>query len=110
MYAKALESLGVRWGKVLPIPNFDATKFPEVKKLMDQGLQNMQYHWRLDGSEMAKIFQGASPSGSGELQTTDTPPEGEPFRPAPARPEEFAPGLPPELVTLVEQVSQMSKG
>ena len=109
VYAKALESLGVRWGKVLPIPNFDATKFPEVKKLMDQGIQNIQYHWRLDGSEMAKIFQGSSPSGSGELHTTDTPPEGEPFMPAPARPEEFAPGLPPEILTLVEQVTQMSK-
>jgi Mn-containing catalase len=65
LYAKALESMGVNWGKVLPIPNFDATKFPEVKKLMDQGIHNQQHHWRLDGSEMAKIFHGTSPSGSG---------------------------------------------
>src|SRR5437763_11973230 len=34
-YAKALETLGVNWGKVLPIPNFDASTLPEVKKLMD---------------------------------------------------------------------------
>ena len=29
-FAKALETLGVNWGKTLPIPNFDATKYPEV--------------------------------------------------------------------------------
>jgi len=108
-YAKALESLGVNWGKVLPIPNFDATKFTEVKVLMDKGLHNQQHHWRLDSSEMGKIFRGSSPSRSGELQTTPTPPEGVPFTPGPERPEEFAPGLTPELLELVEQASQLSK-
>jgi Mn-containing catalase len=39
-YAKALESLGVNWGKVLPIPNFDATKYPEMRKLMNQYIHN----------------------------------------------------------------------
>ena len=106
-YAKALELLGVNWGKVLPIPNFDATKFPEVKKLMDQGIQNQQHHWRLDGSEMAKIFHGTSPSRSGELVTTLKPPEGTPFVPGAERPEEFAPGLTPEIMELVEQASKM---
>jgi Mn-containing catalase len=108
-YAKALESLGVKWGKVLPIPNFDATKFPEVKTLMDKGIHNQQHHWRLDGSEMQKIFYGPSPSASGELQTTPEPPDGVPFTPRPERPEEFAPGLTPELMELVEQASQLSK-
>ena len=106
-YAKALETLGVNWGKVLPIPNFDATRFPEVKKLMDQGMQNMQHHWRLDGSEMAKIFRGASPSRSGELVTTPKPPDGVPFVPEPERPEEFSPGLTPEIMQLVEQAARM---
>ncbi len=109
VYAKALESLGVNWGKVLPIPNFDATKFPEVKTLMDKGLHNQQHHWRLDGSEMAKIFHGSSPSRSGELQTTPTPPDGFTFTPSAERPEEFAPGLTPELMELVEQATQLSK-
>ncbi len=108
-YAKALESLGVNWGKVLPIPNFDATKFPEVKTLMDKGLHNQQHHWRLDGSEMAKIFHGSSPSRSGELQTTPNPPDRFPFTPSPERPEEFSPGLSPELMELVEQAVQLSK-
>lgn len=108
-YARALEALGVNWGKVLPIPNFDATRFPEVKKLMDQGAHNKQFHWRLDGSEMAKIFQGPSPSRSGELEVTQQAPEGFPFAPAPERPEEFAPGLSPELMELVEQASRLAK-
>src|SRR6516162_2490608 len=108
-YAKALESLGVHWGKVLPIPNFDATKFPEVKIFMDKGLHNQQHHWRLDGSEMQKIFYGSSPSQSGVLQTTPMPPEGFPFTPGAERPEEFSPGLTPELMELVEQASQLSK-
>lgn len=108
-YAKALETLGVSWGKVLPIPNFDATKFPEVKTLMDKGIHNQQHHWRLDNSEMGKIFRGSSPSRSGELQTTPKPPEGVPFTPGAERPEEFSPGLTPELMQLIEQASQLSK-
>src|SRR5436305_12678716 len=109
VYAKALESLGVNWGKVLPIPNFDATKFPEVKKLMEQGAHNHQHHWRLDGSELTRIFSGSAPSGGGELVTTPQPPEGSPFVPGSERPEEFAPGLTPELMELAEQASQLSK-
>jgi len=106
-YAKALETLGVNWGKVLPIPNFDASTYPEVKKLMEIGAHNKQHHFRLDGSEMGKIFKGQSPSGSGTLETTQEPPEGAPIRPAPERPEEFAPGLTPELEKLIEQAAKM---
>ena len=106
-YAKALETLGVNWGKVLPIPNFDASSYPEVKKLMDMGLHNQQHHFRLDGSDMGKIFKGQSPSGSGNLETTQKPPEGAPIKPVPERPEEFAPGLTPELEKLIEQAARM---
>ncbi|HUS14853.1 MAG TPA: manganese catalase family protein [Chloroflexia bacterium] len=108
-YAKALETLGVNWGKVLPIPNFDATQYPEVKKLMDEGAHLKQHHWRLDGSQMATIFQGTSPTNDGTmLETTDTPPDGAPIRLAPERPEEFSPGLTPELQALVEAAAKLS--
>jgi Mn-containing catalase len=107
VFAKALESLGVNWGKVLPIPKFDAEKYPEVKTLMDQGVHLTQHHWRLDGSEMEKIFQGAAPAGPGDLKTSPKPPDGEPIRLAPERPEEFAPGLPPELMELAQQAVKM---
>jgi Mn-containing catalase len=103
-YAKALETLGVQWGKILPIPKFDASKMPEVKRLMDMGLHNQLHHWRLDGSEMSKIFHGPSPAQDGTLTTTQKPPEGAPLKLGEARPEEFAPGLTPELEKLIQQI------
>jgi Mn-containing catalase len=106
-FARALETLGVNWGKTLPIPKFDATKYPEVKKLMDEGAHRTQHHWRLDGSEMSAIFQGPSPLSDFQatLETTDQPPEGFSTPIAPERPEEFSPGLTPELMELVEQTA-----
>jgi manganese catalase len=107
VFAKALETLGVNWGKVLPIPNFDATQYPEVKKLMDLGVHRKQHHFRLDGSEMGKIFQGTSPANDGlEVETTDKAPEGAPITSLPERPEEFAPGLTPELLEMVAAVKR----
>ena len=75
-YAKALETLGVNWGKTLPIPKFDAARYPEVKELMDQGIHLTQHHWRLDGSQMGKVFQGPSPNTDveGTLQVSEEPP------------------------------------
>ncbi len=107
VFAKALETLGVNWGKVLPIPKFDATQFPEVRKLMENDAHLTQHHWRLDGSEMGKIFQGTSPANDGMVRTTDEPPEGFAIPNAPERPEEFSPGLTPELMELVEQAEKM---
>jgi Mn-containing catalase len=111
VFAKALEALGVNWGKVLPIPNFDATKYPEVKKLMDDGLHLRQHHWRLDSSEMGKIFQGEAPTHNGDMvQVDEFPPEGAPFPDLPERPESFSPGLTPELQALVAEAAKMSGG
>ena len=45
-YAKALETLGVQWRTALPIPKTNAEKFPEVKRLLDLGIQNKQYSCR----------------------------------------------------------------
>ena len=42
-FAKALETLGVNWGAALPIPKTNAEQFPDVKKLLDMGLQSLQY-------------------------------------------------------------------
>ncbi len=70
-FAKALESLGVNWGSVLPIPKTNAERFPEVKKLTNLGLQSIQYTFSADNaSEASKLFRGASPSNDGtELST-----------------------------------------
>lgn len=109
VFAKALESLGVKWGKLLPIPHFDASRYPEVKVLMDQGLHLTQYHFRLDGSELGKIFKGAAPAGDGKahVMATETPPQGYPIPELPERPEEFAPGLSPELKEMVDLMANM---
>ena len=62
-YAKALESLGINWGKTLPIPKTNAERFPEVKKLLDQGLHLKQYTFSADNlSEAGKVFRGAAPA------------------------------------------------
>ena len=102
-FAKALETLGVEWNKLLPIPKFDSSQYPEVKELIDAGVNREQYHFRLDGSTMEKIFQGSAPANDGtELITLDKPRESFPIPDAPERPEEFSPGLDPELQELAD--------
>jgi Mn-containing catalase len=102
-FAKALETLGVDWNKALPVPKFDSSKFPEVKTILDAGLHREQYHFRLDSSQMEKIYSGSSPFNDGtELTTLKEPRESYPIPMAPERPEEFAPGLDPELQELAD--------
>jgi Mn-containing catalase len=106
-FAKALETLGVDWGKALPIPKFDSSQFPEVKRLLDFGIHREQYHFRLDSSQMEKIYSGSAPFNDGtELVTLKEPRQSFPIPMAPERPEEFAPGLDPELQNLADAFSE----
>jgi len=105
-FAKALETLGVDWGKILPVPKFDSSKFPEVKRLLDAGIHREQYHFRLDSSMMEKIYSGPSPFNDGtELVTLKEPRESYPIPMAPERPEEFAPGLDAELQEMADALA-----
>jgi Mn-containing catalase len=109
-FAKALETLGVNWSKALPIPKFDSSKFPEVKRLLDAGIHREQYHFRLDSSEMGKIFTGSAPMNDGtELVTLNEPRESYPIPVAAERPEEFAPGLDRELQELADALTEFKK-
>jgi Mn-containing catalase len=109
-FAKALETLGVDWGKVLPVPKFDSSQFPEVRMLLDAGLHREQYHFRLDSSQMEKIFAGASPLNDGtELITLKEPRESFTIPMAPERPEEFAPGLDRDLQELADAFSDFKE-
>lgn len=109
-FAKALETLGIDWAKALPVPKFDASKYPEVKKLMDAGIHREQYHFRLDSSQMEKIFSGSSPIDDGtELVTLKEPKNSYPIPPAPERPEEFAPGLDPEMQKLADALNEFKE-
>lgn len=106
-FAKALETLGVDWGKILPIPKFDSSVYPEVRELMDAGIHRQAYHFRLDGSEMQKILRGNAPTDDGsELVTMKEPEESFPSALSPERPEQFAPGLDPELQALVDALTE----
>jgi Mn-containing catalase len=108
VYAKALETLGVNWSKTLPIPKADTSKYPEVKKLMDLGVHRQQHHFRLDGSQIGEIFRGASPfNDDTDVEVPDEPPAGGPIPMGPPRPEEFAPGLDPELMELVQAAARI---
>jgi len=109
-FAKGLETLGVNWNKILPIPKFDATKYPECKKLMDFGIHREQYHFRLDGSEMEKIYSGPAPANDGtELTTLAEPKEGYPMDMSPERPEEFSPGLDPEMQEMADALADFKE-
>lgn len=92
-FAKALETLGVNWGKLFPVPNYDLNKYPECKKYVDMGFHNAQFNFRLDETRISEIFQGPSPSRNKEpLQIVD-PPKGYPVPEMPEMPNEHAPGL-----------------
>jgi len=108
-YARALETLGVNWASVLPIPKTNAEKFPEVKKLVDLGLQSKQYTFDLTAaSEAGRIFQGMSPSKDGtELDASEQAPAGVPSTIAEERFEEFSPGLDKDLLALIQATADL---
>ena len=47
-FAKALETLGVDWGKTMPIPKIETSFMPEVKEMEERNLHNQI--WTLDNS------------------------------------------------------------
>ncbi|WP_407940182.1 manganese catalase family protein [Nakamurella leprariae] len=108
-YAKALETLGVNWNAVLPIPKTNAEKFPEVKKLLDLGLQSKQYTFDLTAqSEAGRIFQGMSPSKDGtDLVADEQAPLGAPMTISEERFEEFSPGLDKDLLALIQASAEI---
>ena len=109
-FAKALETLGVNWGKILPIPAFEASDYPEVQELIEAGINRQQYHFNLESSQLATIFKGSSPANDGtELVAMEEPEESFPDPGAPERPEEFSPGLDPELQELVDALTDFKE-
>lgn len=92
-FAKALETLGVDWAKLFPVPNYDINKYPECRKYVEMGYHNAQFNFRLDPTSIGEIFQGESPSrNSGELKVIE-PPKGFPVPELPDMPNEHSPGL-----------------
>lgn len=98
-YAKALETLGVKWGNVLPVPDYDLNQYPECRKYIEQGWNNVQFNFRLDPTRIGDIFQGTSPGRHGGMLSVADPPEGAPVPLLPERPIEHSPEIPkPPLI------------
>ena len=101
VFAKALETMGVNWGKALPIPRIDTSGMPEVRDLERKNLHNQMWTFTNKGetSEIGKIFKGDSPfdDGGGKLEVIEGFPEGANIPFFPETPQEFAPGLDSEL-------------
>jgi Mn-containing catalase len=92
-FAKALEKLGVNWGKIFPIPNYDINKYPECRKYVEMGFHNAQFNFRLDNTRIAEVFNGESPSRNGGSLEVVQPPDGFPLPSMPELPNEHSPGL-----------------
>jgi Mn-containing catalase len=91
-FAKALETLGVEWGKLFPVPNYDINKYPECRKYVDMGYHNSQFNFRLDPTRIGEIFQGQTPSRNGGNLAVTEPPNGFPVPLLPEMPNEHSPG------------------
>ena len=91
-FAKALETLGVEWGKLFPVPNYDINKYPECRKYVDMGYHNAQFNFRLDPTRIGEIFQGQTPSRNGGNLAVTEPPKGFPVPTLPEMPNEHSPG------------------
>ena len=111
VFAKALETLGINWGKALPIPKVDTSKMPEVKSLEKNNLHNQMWTFTDDkDSGLANIFNGSSPfNDGGELEVIDGHPEGAAIPSLPDAPQEFSSGLDTELKKLTQQIHQHQK-
>ncbi|QYR19362.1 manganese catalase family protein [Paenibacillus sp. sptzw28] len=92
-FAKALETLGVNWGKLFPVPNYDINKYPECRKYVEMGFHNAQFNFRMDDTRIGEIFSGQSPSRNGGTLEVVQPPEGFPLPFMPELPNEHSPGL-----------------
>ena len=92
-FAKALELLGVNWGNLFPVPNYDINKYPECRKYVDLGYHNTQFNFRLDETLIGEIFKGTSPSRNGGDLSVTEPPQGFLVPQLPEMPNEHSPGL-----------------
>jgi Mn-containing catalase len=107
VFAKALETLGVNWGKALPVPRINTDKMPEVKDLENKNLHNIMWTFVNDREPngMANIFKGDSPfDDGGTLEVIEGFPEGAEIPMFPESPQEFSPGLDTELKRMAQQI------
>lgn len=109
VFAKALETLGVSWGKALPVPRINTDNMPEVKELERKNLHNTMWTFANNGEPngIDKIFKGDSPfDDGGTLEVLEGFPEGADTPLFPESPQEFSPGLDTELKKMVQRAQR----
>jgi Mn-containing catalase len=107
VFAKALEALGVKWNKALPIPRINTSGMKEVRELERLNLHNQMWTFTNGGepSGLADIFKGSSPfDDGGNLEVIEGHPEGANIPFMPDAPQEFTSGLDANLRKLAQQV------
>jgi Mn-containing catalase len=107
VFAKALETLGVNWGKSLPVPRIDTSNMPEVRDLESKNLHNQMWTFSNKGevSLLDRIFKGDSPfDDGGKLEVIEGFPEGVEIPNMPEAPQEFSPGLDADLKQLAKSL------
>ncbi len=112
VFAKALEALGVNWGKALPIPRIDTSGMPEVRDLESKNLHNQMWTFTNQGetSLLEKIFKGDSPfDDGGKLEVIEGFPPGDNIPDMLDAPQEFASGLDADLKRLAADLQTISK-
>lgn len=94
-YARALEVLtGTDLSKLFPIPDVSNKKFPEAKKLEDEGLHRILYRMGSnDYGRVGEVFKGPHPEDGGELTVNDGRPAGGPTPSLEEEPQLTAPGF-----------------
>lgn len=105
-YAKALEVLtGVNLKPMFPIPDLDNSKFPEAKKLEDEGLHRIMFRFsHTDFNEIGQIWKGEHPIDGSELRVAEEiMPEGFDPPDLDEEPQLNAPGVEPEFLAEVAQ-------
>jgi Mn-containing catalase len=99
-YARALEVLtGADMSKLFPIPDISNKKFPEARKLEEQGLHRIMYRWSpADFKQLAEVWKGPHPEDGSPLVVEDAIPQG--FTPPDLdeEPQLSSPGIDPEFL------------
>jgi len=94
-YARALEHLtGADLGKLFPIPDISNKKFPEARKLEDQGLHQIMFRFSpSDFQRLGEVWNGQHPEDGSDLRVEDGIPEGAPPPNLEEEPQLTAPGV-----------------
>lgn len=99
-YARALENLtGADLSKLFPIPDISNKKFPEARKLEDQGLHRIMFRWSPeDFTSLADVWNGKHPEDGSDLVVENAIPKGYDPPDLPEEPQLTVPGIDPDLM------------